>query len=319
MGGRVSSNSPSITWARCRSRPPPSPAALRARAIAVILAIAAAASAAGRPVPVSVAVPSSSGYKLTPASRSASALRRSAAAGSAAITARRSRSRNFAGVSCPAQGRIFASTSRALASLSTLVASAIRRARYKLIFPAASACPVAGSRHDNVTARSAHAAAAQSDIVSASETCPVASRHTRAGRPSSPTPMFLSAAAAREATCATAASSAACAHDASFCPAATTPVSPYSFRQSASAPATSSHPAIAGPGFICSTASAATCPADNRGPNRPPATAASSSGSSSGRPKTRLPPEHPAAPASPGPRRPPRPDHPRTREQAGRR
>ncbi|HEY1619988.1 MAG TPA: hypothetical protein VGG25_20360 [Streptosporangiaceae bacterium] len=129
IGGRVPSSSPMKMWARSRSIPPPAPEAFKALARAVIRAIAAAACGAGRLVPVSVAVPSSSGYKLTRARRSAALRRSSAPSGSAIITARRSRDRSWAYVNSPAPGRTSSSTRRAVSSSSRLVASLISRAR----------------------------------------------------------------------------------------------------------------------------------------------------------------------------------------------
>ena len=80
--------------------------------------------------------------------------------------------------------------------------------------PAASAAPVAASRQPSCTARSAHADAPYGDMVSSSATCAAADRVTTGGQPSAPAAAFSSRAAARDVICATAASSRACAHDA---------------------------------------------------------------------------------------------------------
>ncbi len=167
--------------------------------MARIRAIAAAARIAGSRYPASVAVWSSSGYRHTFACACDSFRRRSAPSGSAAITARRSATRSAEAVSSPAPGRTCSSTARAASSLSRAVASAISRARYKSIAPAASAAPVAASRHARVTPRSSHHDAAYCDITSPSDTCAAASAGTRAGQPRASTPAFASRAADRDA------------------------------------------------------------------------------------------------------------------------
>lgn len=125
------------------------------------------------------------------------------------------------------------------------MASAISRARGRSIVPAASAAPVAASRQVKVTARSSHQSALQPDITSPSDTCAAASSGTRSGRPSAATAIFGSRAADRDAICATAASSPACAHDASRRNDAATPASAPSSSSAGSAVA--SHPARPGP------------------------------------------------------------------------
>ena len=243
--GRVPHSRPRNTWARSRSMPPPAPDAFSARARALIRAIAAAAPIPGSWYPASVAVPSSSGYRQTFARASDCWRRRSAPSGSTAITARRSAARSPALVSSPARGRIWSSTVRASCSASRAVASAISRARGRSIVPAASAAPVAASRHLSVIARSSHHSALQRDITRPSDTSAAASSGTRAGLPLPSTVTFGSRAADRDAICATAASSPACAHDASRRHDAATPASAPSSSPAGSAAA--SHPARPGP------------------------------------------------------------------------
>ena len=156
------------------------------------------------------------------------------------------------------------------------MASAITRARARSTRPAASAAPVAGSRHAKVIPRSAQAVALWSVSINASETCPSASRHSRVGRPSGPRPILESAAAERAVICATADNSAAWAQDANRRAAIATPASWYSSKPAASAAAAASHPACAGPGSMCSTASAPATPGGNGALIRPSAAASRS-------------------------------------------
>src|SRR3984957_15890447 len=169
-----------------------------ARAIAVSRAMAAAACTAGRHVPARVAVPSAgSEYRLTLACRWASLRRCSAPSGSAAITARRSAARSCPLVCCPARGSTLDSTARAVSSSSGLVASAIRRARYRSMCPAFRAAQVAGSFHRSVTPRLVQAIAAGWARTSSRPTVDAAAGVTWSGRPSVETRWGASRAAGR--------------------------------------------------------------------------------------------------------------------------
>ncbi len=214
MTGSVPSSRPSMMCARSRSKPPPAPEAFSARAIAEILAIAAAAWTPGRNDPVSVAVPSSSGYRLTRAFRSASLRRCSAPAGSAAMTARRRHARSCPVLCRPAAGNTRSSTASATRSDSPAVASAISRVRARSIVPADNAAPVPASCQRSCTPSAVQPQAPSCDIPSASATCAAACGGSRVGRPEVSAPIRGSAAAHRDAIIAAASSSRACAHDA---------------------------------------------------------------------------------------------------------
>ena len=267
MKGSVLSSNPTNTWARSRSMPPVAPAAFMAWASAVIRAMAAAAGPPGRLCPARLAVPSSSPYRLTPARCSASSRRRSAAWGFALMTARRSMDRSWPRVCHPALASTLSSTARASASPSTLVASAISRARERSIAPSDRAARVRGRRQASVTARSAHRAALNRDRRTASATSATASSGTPAGRPSGPTPTESSRAAARAVISATTASSPAAAQAASLRHASASPASATSSWLPGSVVA--SQPAIAGPGGSSSTTRPPSSPSDRQSGSAP--------------------------------------------------
>ncbi len=182
-----------------------------------------------------------------------------------------------------------------------MVASQISRARYKSITPDSSAAPVPGSRHPKSTASPAHQDAPYRDMVSSSATSAAADAGIRAGRPSGPVPMSSSRAADRDAICATAASSLACAHDARrrHAPA----VAARSASPSSAAGISDSHAARSGPGASFSATRPASTPAGTSSPGTP--SSSRSSGTTSRAPSPGF---RPTPGCAPGPDAPSEPE-----------
>ena len=312
MSGKVSSSRPVATFASSSASGPTIPAAFAARAIAFTRAFTATASWAGIRSTATVAVWSSFPYIASRALRSARSRRRSAAAGSILMIARRALSFSVPVVICPRRGDSSASTLAASSSDRNCVASASTFTRARSARPAASSPNATGSRPTRSAASSAWTSAAYPVTVSASAISSVASRDaatTGIARPGQPGSPGLSASASSRRVCARSArrshflggrrrsssavtaSSRPCARAATACQSVSAPTSsaslispgsPAAPSTTATRSATESPPAGAGPSAPAGTPSSACSAASSPG-------VSSSSSQTSGSSKTSSP------------------------------
>jgi hypothetical protein len=209
---------------------------------------AASTPAGGRSRPARVAVPDGWLEASTRASFSASSLRRFAASGSAAITARRTAGRSCPVVCAAAFSMINASTAAACSSSSAASSSVITVARHSSISPAASAARVSGSRSRPSARANTHPAPCWVKVSAAAISSSVCSNARQS-------PLARPSALRRAASPDTAASSPAAAWAPSRCHACITPVSSSSSRPpKPSCHKRSASVASTGPGGIVSAA-----------------------------------------------------------------